>query len=204
VGANLRLVKLLGEGGMGSVWIADHTTLKTQVAVKFMAQALASSAEAVERFAREASAAARIKSPHVVQVLDHGFTSERIPYIAMELLEGEDLGVRLERLGRIGLSETTTIIAQACKALSRAHSLGIVHRDIKPENIFLTEIDGELVVKILDFGIAKQTQATGLGMTTTGTMVGTPYYMSPEQVVSAKAVDSRSDLWSIGVVAYHC
>jgi serine/threonine-protein kinase len=203
VGNNVRLVRVLGQGGMGSIWVADHLTLHTQVAVKFMSTEIAKNAEAATRFTREASAAAQIKSPHVVQTFDHGLTEEGIPFIVMELLEGEDLAHRIQRKGKLPPVEVALILGQVAKALYRAHSLGIVHRDIKPENIFLTDVDGDLLVKVLDFGIAKRAQDAAFSMTSTGAMVGTPYYMSPEQVMSAKSVDLRSDLWSLAVVAYH-
>ena len=201
--ANVRLSKLLGQGGMGSVWIADHLTLHTEVAVKFMAAEIAKDGPAVARFTREATAAAQIKSPHVVQIFDHGVTSDGIPYIVMEKLEGDDLGKRLAQVVALPIPDAIKIVVQVCKALSRAHALGIVHRDIKPENIFLTDSDGETFVKVLDFGIAKKTMETSMVMTSTGAMVGTPYYMSPEQVLGAKGLDGRSDIWSLGVVAYH-
>ncbi|MBI3204873.1 MAG: serine/threonine protein kinase [Myxococcales bacterium] len=202
IGNNVRLVRLLGQGGMGAVWVANHETLHTQVAVKFMITEMSESAEAVTRFTREASAAAQIKSPHVVQTFDHGVTNDGIPYIVMELLEGEDLAVRVSRDGALPPRAVAVILSQVCKALGRAHSLGIIHRDIKPENIFLSDQDGELLVKVLDFGIAKRSEDAALSMTGTGAMVGTPYYMSPEQVMSAKGVDARTDLWSLAVVAY--
>lgn len=203
IGSNVRLVRVLGQGGMGSIWIAEHLTLHTQVAVKFMTAEVAKNPEATARFTREASAAAQIKSPHVVQTFDHGLTDEDVPYIVMELLDGEDLSRKIQRQGRIAPNEVALIVMQVSKALYRAHSLGIVHRDIKPENIFLTDVDGDLLVKVLDFGIAKRSQDAGFNMTSTGAMVGTPYYMSPEQVMSAKSVDFRSDLWSLAVVTYH-
>ena len=205
VTANVRLVKKLGEGGMGSVWVAEHLTLRTYVAVKFMSTALAMDPGASARFSREAASAAQIKSPHVVQTYDHGITSNGIPFIVMELLEGEDLGVRIKRAGPISLADTSIILTQACKALGRAHSIGIVHRDIKPDNIFLVSTEDELYVKILDFGIAKSVDGQGgFQMTSTGAMMGTPYYMSPEQLVNSKGVDFRADLWSLAVVVYHC
>ena len=203
----IRLVRCLGAGGMGSVWIADHLALHTQVVVKFMAAQLVSSAEAVERFAREAGAAAQVKSPHVVQMLDHGITPDGVPFIVMELLEGRDLAKHLsERGGRLPLGEIAEIVTQVAKALGRAHERGIVHRDIKPENIFLCDVgQSELFVKILDFGIAKAAANSTLsGDTKTGATLGTPYYMSPEQMVGARTIDSRSDLWSLGVVVYQC
>jgi eukaryotic-like serine/threonine-protein kinase len=205
VTSNVRLVRKLGEGGMGSVWIAYHQTLQTEVAVKFMSTALASDQGALARFSREAAAAAQIKSPHVVQTYDHGVTPGGLPFIVMELLQGEDLRTRIKRLGGVGLQDTAKILTQACKALGRAHAVGIVHRDIKPDNIFVLTADDDLFVKILDFGIAKTQGATqSLRMTATGAMIGTPYYMSPEQMMNAKDVDLRADLWSLAVVVYHC
>jgi serine/threonine protein kinase len=199
----LRLSRLLGQGGMGSVWIADHLALRTQVAVKFMSPAFAAHAGFVERFHREAMAAAQIKSPHVAQVFDHGVTEDGTPYIVMELLEGEDLRHRIKQRGPLPVAEVVHIIAQAAKALGRAHQLGIVHRDIKPDNLFLLDADGEPFVKVLDFGIAKQAQSGILSVTLTGSMMGTPLYMSPEQLLSAKNVDLRADLWALGVVTYY-
>ena len=201
---NVRLLKPLGEGGMGCVWVGEHLTLKTHVAVKFISSEAATSPEAHLRFAREASAAAQIKSPHVVQTFDHGLTPDDVPYIVMELLEGEDLAEHLFRVGTIGLERTAHIVDHVAKALGRAHKLGIVHRDIKPDNIFLTEVDGDLFCKVLDFGVAKRTSSLGTSLVTSvGTMVGTPAYMSPEQILSDKPVDFHSDLWSVGVCAYH-
>jgi eukaryotic-like serine/threonine-protein kinase len=206
ISPNVRLVKELGAGGMGSVWVADHLTLKTAVAVKFMTTELAKNETAVARFTREATAAAQIKSPHVVQIFDHGLTHENIPYIVMELLEGHDLGHEIKTRGALSLEATAAILSQTCKALSKAHEAEVVHRDIKPDNIFLTDSDGEVFVKVLDFGIAKTgaSAESGMSVTSTGVMVGTPYYMSPEQMLSAKHVDFRADLWALGVVAYHC
>lgn len=204
VGDKLKLIRLIAKGGMGSVWLAEHLGLDTNVAVKFMSPEAVQHPEAVERFRREATAAAKIKSPHVVQILDHGVASDGAPYIVMELLEGDDLGRRIQKVGALDLPLVVEIIRQTCKALGRAHQLGIVHRDIKPENIFLTESDGELLVKVLDFGIAKNIdQGANFSMTTTGVTIGSPYYMSPEQLMSAKGADTRSDLWSLGVVTYH-
>ncbi len=205
INANVRLVSLLGEGGMGAVWVADHLTLGTQVAVKFLSPTLAKEPASIARFSHEATAAAQIKSPHVVQIFDHGVFAGGMPYMVMELLEGEDLSRRLESAGTVPLGELTRIVVQVCRALGKAHAAGIVHRDIKPDNIFLIDQDGELFVKVLDFGIAKRTNAANaLVVTSTGAMVGTPYYMSPEQMLSSKHVDLRADLWSLGVVSYHC
>lgn len=199
----LRLNKLLGQGGMGSVWLAEHLALQTQVAVKFLSPEMAASPDAIERFKREATAAAQIRSPHVVQTLDHGIMTGGIPFIVLELLEGEELGARMEREPRLPLGLVAQVVSQVCKALSKAHSLSIVHRDIKPENIYLVDVDGEPFVKVLDFGIAKRTDGASLKMTSTNAMIGTPYYMSPEQAFSSKDVDGRTDLWALAVVAYY-
>ncbi len=204
VTAKIRLVKPLGAGGMGSVWLADHEALHTQVVVKFIAADLAKNKDALARFEREAAAASQVKSPHVVQVLDHGLTEDGVPFIVMELLEGRDLAAHLEKFGRLRVEDVGEIVAQLCRALARAHERGIVHRDIKPHNIFLCDAgSGELFVKLLDFGIAKGAAVEKLDESTkTGTLVGSPYYMSPEQLVGAKDIDFRTDLWSVGVVAF--
>ena len=205
VAGRFRLTKLLGRGGMGSVWTAIHLGLDIPCAVKFIEGEMAGHPEAQERFKREAKAAAALRSPHVVQILDHG-VSEGRPYIAMELLEGEDLGKRLLKLGRIEPTELVAIVTQVCRALTKAHSLGVVHRDLKPDNIFLVRDDDREIAKVLDFGIAKQnsTALDGGSNTKTGAMLGTPYYMSPEQAQGTKSVDSRSDLWSLAVIAFQC
>jgi len=207
VTASIRLVRELGSGGMGSVWIADHEALQTQVVVKFMHASLADDKESLLRFSREAAAAANVKSPHVVQVLDYGLAADGAPFIVMELLEGCDLATHRARVGAMRPAEVDLVIAQICKALERAHERGIIHRDIKPQNIFLTTVrPGEIFVKVLDFGIAKTRELQqGAGVTTrSGTVMGSPQYMSPEQMVGAKGVDHRTDLWAVGVVAFEC
>ncbi|MDF2696507.1 MAG: Serine/threonine protein kinase PrkC, regulator of stationary phase [Labilithrix sp.] len=201
---SVKLVRPLGEGGMGAVWVAEHLALRTQVVVKFIAEGLKDSKEATERFSREAAAAAQVKSPHVVQTFDHGFTADGIPYIVMELLEGQDLGALLDTQGRCSPQLVVELIAQLARALDRAHERGIVHRDIKPGNIFLCDGGrGDVFVKLLDFGIAKGVDVPRIDSTTkTGAMIGSPFYMSPEQILGSKTIDHRSDLWSVGVVAY--
>ncbi len=199
----LRLTRLLGKGGMGSVWLADHLTLGSQVAIKFMAIANIDDEVLLQRFRTEAKAAAQIKHPHVAQVFDHGVTGDGVPFIVMEYLEGEDLKHAIRRQGPLPVAEVARVVTQSAKALARAHNLGIVHRDIKPDNIFLCDIDGEPFIKLLDFGVAKFDQGSSMdGATTTGSMMGTPLYMSPEQLLSARSVNYRSDLWSLAVVAY--
>ncbi len=202
---NVTLTRKIAEGGMGSVWEGNHLALHTTVAVKFVLAELGENEEAVARFEREATAAARIKSPHVVQVLDHGLTeNDGVPYIVMELLEGEDLEARLDREPRLPLDLVAHLVGQAAKALTKAHSLGIVHRDIKPSNVFLTDVGGDTFVKLLDFGIARLSMADvgRARVTQTGAMLGTPVFMSPEQMTHAKDVGPGADLWSLGVVAY--
>jgi serine/threonine-protein kinase len=172
--------------------------------VKFIHAHVAGVAETRARFEREAKVVAQLRSPHVVQVLDYG-ECEGMPYIAMEFLEGEDLGRRLKRVGRLSSIDTYVVLAQVARALSKAHAAGLVHRDLKPENIFLVRDDEQELVKILDFGIAKSSvHAIAHGSTATGALLGTPSYMSPEQAQGTKAVDWRSDLWSLGVVAFRC
>jgi serine/threonine-protein kinase len=204
IAGRFRLVQALGRGGMGEVWLAHHTALDTPCAVKFIHAHVAAVAETRARFEREAKVIAQMRSPHVVQVLDYG-ECDGMPYIAMEYLEGEDLGRRLKRLGRLSPIDTYVVLAQVARALSKAHAAGLVHRDLKPENIFLVQDDEQELVKILDFGIAKSSVHTiAHGSTATGALLGTPSYMSPEQAQGTKAVDWRSDLWSLGVVAFRC
>ena len=199
----IRLVRPLGQGGMGRVWLAEHTSLETQVVVKFMADAIAKDKEGSARFAREASVAASVKSPHVVQVLDHGVTADGTRYIVMELLEGHDLAEHIKTHGRMTPQDVAALVAQVAKGLGKAHQVGVIHRDIKPDNIFLCDAgaDGEMFVKLLDFGIAKHEHRVTDAATSTGAVVGTPFYMSPEQIVGT-TLDARTDIWSLGVVAF--
>lgn len=198
----LDLLRPLGEGGMGKVWVARHKGLETDVVVKFLAAMGSDRAEAEARFAREAAAAAAVKSPHVVQVFDHGTTVAGTRYIVMELLEGRDLATHLAASGPMAPRDVAAIIAQVAKALSKAHQVGVIHRDIKPENIFLCDGEGgEMFVKVLDFGIAKREEQL-TSKTSTGQVVGTPFYMSPEQILGERPVDARTDIWSLGVVAF--
>jgi hypothetical protein len=202
IAERFRLTRQLGQGGMGSVWLATHLALDIPCAVKFIEGEIAQLPEAQARFEREAKAAAQLRSPHVVQILDHG-VFQGTPYIAMELLDGEDFGKRLQRIGRMAPNDVLRIVGQVCRALTKAHGVGIVHRDLKPDNIFLVPDDDREIAKVLDFGIAKST-ASGIdgSNTKTGAMLGTPYYMSPEQAQGIKAVDARSDLWSLAVIVF--
>ena len=205
---SVRLLSPLGAGGMGAVWLADHTALNTRVVVKFMLVGLDSSVSARARFKKEAEAASQVKSPHVVQTFDYGVTSQGLPFIVMEHLEGRDLAAEIAALGALEPGRVVAIVTQVAKALSKAHAAGLLHRDIKPDNIFLchTEAEDELFVKLLDFGIAKTHAPDGEaeldGQTKTGQVIGTPFYMSPEQVTAQKIIDLRSDLWSLGIVAF--
>jgi serine/threonine-protein kinase len=201
VAERFRLNRQLGRGGMGSVWHATHLGLDVPCAVKFIEGEYAQLPEAQSRFEREAKAAASLRSPHVVQILDHGVW-DGTPYIAMELLDGEELGKRLQRLGRLSPADVLKIVTQVGRALTKAHAIGIVHRDLKPENIFLVRDDDREIAKVLDFGIAKATGAIEGSNTKTGAMLGTPYYMSPEQAQGIKAVDNRSDLWALAVIVF--
>lgn len=205
VADRFRLVRMIGRGGMGSVWQATHLSLDQPCAVKFIEGQLGNLAEAHARFEREAKAAAQLRSPHVVQILDHGVWHGR-PYIAMELLEGEDLGHALAKAGgKLPPAQVAGIVQQVARALTKAHAAGIVHRDLKPDNIFLVNDDDRQLVKILDFGVAKHSsQAIEGSNTKTGAMLGTPYYMSPEQAQGIKSVDARSDLWSLAVIVFQC
>ncbi len=197
-----RLLRPLAKGGMGSVWAAEHVTLDMQVAVKFMIPQLVDEEGLRARFEREAKAAAQLRSPNVVQIYDYGLDGDA-PYIAMELLKGEDLGARLARDGRLGLADALPIFNQIGKALRRAHEERIVHRDLKPVNIFLARHDDEILVKVLDFGIAKLLGPNVAdGVTKTGTVMGSPHYMSPEQVRGLKELDHRTDIWALGVILY--
>ena len=209
IAGRYRVERLLGQGGMGSVWAGRHTTLGHLVAIKFIHPRLATSREVLRRFDVEAKAAARLKTRHAVAVYDHGVTPDGEPYIVMEYLEGESLEQRLSRGGRLPLPLVAAIATQAARALSLAHAQGIVHRDLKPDNIFLArDADSEglgFCVKLLDFGIAKILENDGgmaLAQTETGMVVGTPYYMSPEAFTGSAPVSPASDVWSLGACVF--
>lgn len=204
MGSKYRLERPLAAGGMGSLWVARHVHLREPVAVKFMSASLASSSEAQQRFEREATAVAQLqrRTRHVVQIHDYGF-DEGVPYLTMELLEGENLHQRLKRERRLPLPTVASLLVQLAKALRPAHEVGIIHRDIKPSNIFLARSDDEEVLKVLDFGLAKGEALHVKGESTrTGDVVGSPHYMSPEQSRGRREVDWRTDLFSAAVVVY--
>ncbi|MEJ7730467.1 MAG: protein kinase [Polyangiaceae bacterium] len=198
-----RLEQLLGRGGMGSVWRARHLALGQSVAVKLLERRHPDSDEARARFEREARVIARLRTPHVAQVHDQG-VDEGTPYMVMEMLEGEDLGARLKARQRLSLREVAAIAGQVARVLRLAHEAGVVHRDLKPSNVFLAHVHDEEIVKVLDFGIAKSDcGGRGLELTVTGALLGTLNYMSPEQLRDPRTVDWRTDLWSLGVVAFY-
>jgi serine/threonine-protein kinase len=201
VAGRYRLARRLAGGGMGEVWLAEHTGLDAPVAVKFMHPKLVAVPPARTRFEREAKAAAQIRSPHVVHVYDHGI-DDGVPFIVMEYLEGEDLGQRLRRTEVLAPQAAVRLCTQVARGLHRAHRLGIVHRDLKPGNIFLSKADDDMV-KILDFGIAKETGRPVVSgeATTSGTVLGSPHYMSPEQC-RGLPVGPASDLWALGVILF--
>ena len=208
VAGKYRLQRLLGRGGMGSVWACDDLELLSPVALKIIKPDVAQNRNSVARFMREAKAAALLRSPYVVQIFEHG-TDGSIVYIAMEMLDGESLLGRLKRLKRLKPAVVATIMRQVGKAMQKAHDAGIIHRDLKPDNIFVMEDDDEIIAKVLDFGIAKSAlfalNPTGESpQTQTGALLGTPYYMSPEQATGQKSVDHRADLWALGVITYEC
>jgi serine/threonine protein kinase len=204
---NYRIQKLLGRGGMGAVYLAEHPKIGRKVAVKVLHPALAGSERELGRFINEARAANAIRHPGIVQIFDFGTLPTGATYIIMEFLEGESLAARVARLGRLRLTEAVGIVAQTAEILGAAHAAGIVHRDLKPDNLFLVpdgRVPGRERVKVLDFGIAKLTQAEGASSlrTRTGHVVGTPRYMSPEQCRGTRAVDARADIYALGVILY--
>jgi serine/threonine-protein kinase len=201
IAGRYRLERPLAAGGMGAVWVARHVSLQTEVAVKVMTSSLAGSAPARARFGREARSAASLRHPNVVAVVDSGI-EEDTPYLVMELLRGESLEERLARTNRLPLEVLVPIASQIGRGLRKAHEAGIIHRDLKPGNVFLAREDDEEIVKLLDFGIAKEIDVSLGEHTKTSELMGSPHYMSPEQLRSAKKTDVRSDLWSFGVVLY--
>jgi serine/threonine-protein kinase len=200
-----RIEEFVGSGAMSVVALALHLELEQLVAIKFLHALGFDHEQSAQRFKREARAAARIQSEHVARVLDVGTIPEGCPYIVMEHLRGNDLARELTERGPLPAAEVASYVLQACEALAEAHAAGIVHRDIKPENLFLAErADGSRSVKVLDFGISKSMSksVTDLGLTGTASFMGSPLYMSPEQMRSSRSVDARTDIWSIGTVMY--
>jgi serine/threonine protein kinase len=206
-----RVDRVLGVGGMGVVVAAYHLQLEETVALKFLRPEALGDAEAVARFAREARAAVKIKSEHVARVSDVGTLPSGAPYMVMEYLDGADLAAWLKQRGALPFDQAIEFVLQACIALADAHALGITHRDLKPANLFcVRRSDGQLAIKVLDFGISKLTPrvgsgtvtASGMSFTRTSALMGSPLYMSPEQMRSAKDVDAQTDIWALGVVLF--
>ncbi|HTN88962.1 MAG TPA: protein kinase [Sorangium sp.] len=205
-----RIAKLLGEGAMGSVYEAEHTATGRRCAIKVISSLdLTRDPKIVQRFQREARAAGAIDTQHITQVLDAGVDREtKLPFLAMEYLSGEDLQHLLLRNGALAPHVALRIAVHCCLGLQKAHDAGVVHRDIKPHNLFLARRDaGEIIIKLLDFGIAKvkmdqANDTEGADLTKTGSLVGSPLYMSPEQAVGQREIDHRTDIWSLGAVLY--
>jgi serine/threonine-protein kinase len=199
--------RILGVGGMGVVVAAHHIQLDEKVALKFLLPDALKNTEALARFEREARAAVKIKSEHIARVIDVGKLDNGSPYMVMEYLEGGDLSGMLAKTGKLPVEQAVDFVLQASEAIAEAHALGIVHRDLKPANLFcIRRRDGQLAIKVLDFGISKVTKTgsmpDSMSMTKTTAVIGSPVYMSPEQMQSSKGVDLRTDIWSMGVILY--
>ena len=198
-----RVDSVLGTGGMGNVVKATHVYMAQPVAIKFLRAELASDAGVVQRFLREAQATVKLRGDHAARVIDVGMMPDGTPFMVMEFLDGSDLGNILRHHGPQPPHIVVDWIVQVCEGLAEAHALGIVHRDIKPSNFYLTrKLDGSTLLKILDFGISKAPAGYDSALTSTQSVVGTPAYMSPEQMLTPRKVDTRSDVWSVGVVMY--
>ncbi len=204
-----RVERVLGMGGMGIVVAATHLELGQEVALKFLLPTSMDSEEMVSRFINEGRAVVRLKSEHVAKVLDVGRLDDGAPYIVMELLQGQDLGAVMKERQVLAVEDAASFVLQACEAVAEAHAAKIIHRDLKPQNLFLTlGLGGTPLVKVLDFGVSKSlTPTTGgdgspMTLTRTQSMLGSPLYMSPEQMRSSKRVDERSDIWSFGVILF--
>ena len=198
-----RVDAILGHGGMGIVAECMHLALNERRAVKMLRRDVLMDHDAVQRFVREAQAAVKLKSEYVAKVHDVGAFENGVPYMEMEFLEGHDLGQLLEQRGTLAIPWACELMLQTCEALAEAHSLGIVHRDVKPTNLFVTwRPDGSSLIKVLDFGISKSPMGSDMNLTQTQSLLGTPAYMSPEQMRSARLVDTRTDIWSLGTVMY--
>ena len=204
VAGKYHIDRLIGRGGMGAVFQATNAGIGKRVALKFLGAETSKDVDAATRFQREAEAASLAESPHIVQIFDSGRSEQGLPFLVMELLTGEDLRARLRREGRLAPEAAARIALQVLKALRQAHGAGIVHRDLKPDNVFLCQRDDEpAFVKIVDFGISKLQQSPGVDtLTHKGAVLGTAFYMSPEQAQSFSDIDGRTDLFSVGAILY--
>jgi serine/threonine protein kinase len=202
VAGKYTIVRVLGRGGMGVVLEARHERMGLDVALKMLVPAVRAMPDVTARFEREARAAARLQGRHITRILDVDVLADGSPFMVMELLRGHEVAQELELRGKLPVGDAVGYVLQACAGMAEAHRMGIVHRDLKPQNLFLVEQDGQKTVKVLDFGISKLAGDIDSSMTTTATAFGTPLYMSPEQVRSAKHVDARSDIWQLGVILY--
>jgi serine/threonine-protein kinase len=202
LGGKYKLVRLLGDGGMGSVYEAVHERLGTRVAIKILHADIARRPGIVDRFLQEAKVAAQIKSPHIVSVSDVDTTPDGLAYMVMDLLEGEPLANLVEREKKLPVPVAGAYTIQILEALEAAHAIGVVHRDLKPDNVFVTFVGQKPVLKLIDFGIAKVRREDGGNLTIAGVTMGTAEYMAPEQAFSADKADARSDVYSVGVMFY--
>jgi hypothetical protein len=204
-----RIIRLIGEGGMGAVYEGGNIRIHRTVAIKVLHAGVAENQDAVQRFEREAQAAGRIGSEHIVEVLDLGNLPDGDRFMVMEFMDGDSLSARIQNRGRLTARETYPVARQILEGLAAAHGAGIIHRDLKPDNVYLLKMRGGQAdfVKLLDFGISKFSALSGesgFSMTRTGAVMGTPYYMSPEQAKGAKGMDHRADLYAVGVILYEC
>ena len=202
IGGKYRVERPLGSGGMGALVVATHIELHQEVAIKVLLPSIARSEESTARFLREGRAAARLTSPYAAKVFDTGRLPSGEPYLVMELLSGCDLSVHMTNVGRVPLEQAAEWVRQAAHALGEAHKLNVIHRDVKPANLFLAETSAGTIIKVLDFGVSKQVDDREADLTNTASVLGTPRYMAPEQMRSARLADQRCDVWSLGVVLY--
>lgn len=204
IGTKYRIVRLIGDGGMGSVYEARHEVLGTAVALKFLHSELTARPGLAQRFLQEARVAAAIQSPHIARVTDVDTAADGAPYLVMELLQGESLQHLLDRTPELSTAQAVDFALQILSGLEVAHAADVVHRDLKPDNVFITPSSGGPILKLIDFGIAKLRQSSELnrGLTRAGVVMGTPEYMPPEQLYSANAVDQRADLYAVGVMLF--
>ena len=197
-----RIDRVLGEGGMGIVYEAFHLRLQQRVAIKMLLPLVLADPEFVARFEREARAIATLESPHVAKILDVDTSPEGLPYMVIEYLDGHDLAEELTTRGRFPVAEAAALVLEACVPIAEAHALGVVHRDLKPSNLFLATKGAQRRLVLIDFGVSKVLADSATKMTSSFQGLGTPHYMSPEQIRCPSNVDQRSDVWSLGIILY--